>query len=143
MGPKGSATHDTWGSFTQAFEAMQQIVTSRARIGYLWPLFEMSGDKAAPHAAIIRQWLDPIVRETVASKARAREIGSTSPVEEVSFLQRLAESTEGVHRRSYRGSGGLRRLLNRYHIDTRSIAEHAFGIKRHGAFRDYPLHPRS
>jgi len=95
MGPKGSATHDTWGSFTQAFEAVQQIITSRARLGYFWPLFEVFGDKAAPHINAIRRWLDPIVSQAVEDKIRAREIGA-SPVEERYFLQHLAESTEGA-----------------------------------------------
>lgn len=95
MGPKGSATHDTWGSFAQAFEAVQHIITSRARLGYFWPLFEVFGDKTAPHVNAIRRWLDPIVGQAVEEKIRGRESCGT-PVEERSFLQHLAESTEGV-----------------------------------------------
>lgn len=73
----------------------QQIVTTRARIGYFWPLFELFGDKSAQYVDAIRQWLDPIVGQVVADKAQAREMGA-SPVEERSFLQHLAESTEGA-----------------------------------------------
>jgi hypothetical protein len=95
MGPKGSATHDAWGSFAHAFETAQQIVTSRARLGHFWPLFELFGDKSTSHVNVIRQWLDPIVSRVVDERTRARVMGATSPVEERSFLQHLADNTEG------------------------------------------------
>src|ERR1700720_1527525 len=34
IGAKGSITADSWGSFAQAFEEIQQIVTTRRRLGY-------------------------------------------------------------------------------------------------------------
>ncbi|KAL0948004.1 hypothetical protein HGRIS_010626 [Hohenbuehelia grisea] len=94
IGPKGSATHDSWGSFAQAFEQAQQIVTTRARIGYFWPLFELFEDKTSPHTAAIRRWLDPIVKEALKGKARSKAAGVTSPVGQKTFMQHLADSTE-------------------------------------------------
>jgi len=95
MGPKGSATHDTWGSFTHAFEAAQQIVTTRARLGYFWPLFELSGDKSSTHTKAIKNWLDPVVSQVLEDSTQAKISGKSSD-EETSFLQHLAESTDGI-----------------------------------------------
>ncbi|KAF4565700.1 cytochrome P450 family protein [Pleurotus pulmonarius] len=94
MGPKGSATHDSWGSFAQAFEMAQQIVTTRARLGYFWPLFELFQDKTSPHTAAIRRWLDPLVREALEQKTARSPDGGQSPVGEKNFMQHLADSTE-------------------------------------------------
>jgi hypothetical protein len=95
MGPKGSATHDTWGSFAQAFEMAQQIITTRGRLGYFWPLFELFGDKTLPHVKTIHQWLDPIVQKALDDKRKMEEAGIRSPVGEKTFLQHLADSTQG------------------------------------------------
>jgi hypothetical protein len=95
MGPKGSATEDLWGSFATAFEMAQQIITSRARIGYLWPLFELFKDKTEPHVKIIKDWLDPLVKRALDDKLRAEEAGIASPIADKTFLQHLADSTEG------------------------------------------------
>jgi hypothetical protein len=95
MGPKGSATEDAWGSFTGAFETAQQIVTTRARIGKLWPLFELFGDKLDPHVKVIQDWLDPLVKRALDDKLRKGQAGVMNPIAEKTFLQHLADSTEG------------------------------------------------
>jgi len=95
MGPKGSATEDVWGSFAGAFETAQQIITTRARIGHLWPLFEFLGDRMEPHVKIIWGWLDPLVKQALDDKLRAEKAGVTSPITDKTFLQHLADSTEG------------------------------------------------
>ncbi|CAK5276731.1 unnamed protein product [Mycena citricolor] len=92
MGPKGSATHDSWGEFAQAFEMSQLIATQRGRIGHLWPLFELFKDKNAANAAVIQAWLDPLVQQAVEDKRRLA--GINSPVADKTFLQHLADSTD-------------------------------------------------
>jgi hypothetical protein len=94
MGPKGSATEDVWGSFTAAFEMAQQIITTRARIGYLWPLFELFRDQTEPHVKIIQDWLDPLVKLALDDKLRTEEAGATGTIMDKTFLQHLADSTE-------------------------------------------------
>jgi cytochrome P450 len=94
MGPKGSATHDTWGSFAQSFEAAQQIIATRGRLGYFWPLFEFFGDKTAPHIKTIHRWLDPIVEKVLDDKTKMEQAGVRSPVEDKTFLQHLADSSQ-------------------------------------------------
>ncbi|KAK7018487.1 cytochrome P450 monooxygenase CYP63 [Favolaschia claudopus] len=94
MGPKGSATDDSWGAFAKAFEMAQQIVTDRGRIGYLWPLFELFKDKNEDNAAVIQAWLDPLVRRAIEDKRAAEKAGINSPVADKTFMQHLADSTD-------------------------------------------------
>lgn len=95
MGPKGSATEDTWGSFVEAFEISQQEVTRRGRIGYFWPLFELFHDRNKFHAKRIREWLDPLVEMALHEKSQLKSHGIiSSPVEERTFIQHLADSTD-------------------------------------------------
>ena len=95
MGPKGSATEDTWGSFMSAFESAQQNITNRGRLGpMIWPLFELFKDKNEEHSKVIRQWLDPLVQQALADKRKLEEMVS-SPIADKCFLQHLADSTNG------------------------------------------------
>jgi len=92
---RGSATDDSWGTFAQAFEAAQRIITMRARTGSIWPVFELFEDKTAPHVEIIKRWLDPLVNQTLERKATAQKAGKWSTMEEKTFLEHLADSIEG------------------------------------------------
>ncbi|KAE9397925.1 cytochrome P450 monooxygenase CYP63 [Gymnopus androsaceus JB14] len=94
MGPKGSATDDPWGSFASAFEMAQQVITTRSRYGYFWPIFELFGDKNAPHADAVHRYLDPLVKTALEEKERMAKAGVCSPVADKNFLQHLAESTD-------------------------------------------------
>ncbi|KAJ3512593.1 hypothetical protein NLJ89_g3431 [Agrocybe chaxingu] len=94
MGPKGSATEDGWGSFTKAFETAQQNITNRARIGSMWPLFELFEDKNEGHCRVIQQFLDPLVRQALADKSRMEKAGISSPLADKSFLQHLVDSAD-------------------------------------------------
>lgn len=91
----GSLTDDAWGTFVQAFQAMQHINTARVRMGLIWPLFELFHDNAAPHMEVIRQWLDPLVRHALEEKSAVRKAGIERKVGEKTFLEHLADSTEG------------------------------------------------
>ncbi|KAH0580395.1 hypothetical protein H2248_001897 [Termitomyces sp. 'cryptogamus'] len=93
MGPKGSQTQDAWGSFTGAFEMAQQIVTSRSRMGWIWPLFEMFGDKSIPYVQVIRAWLDPLVGQALRDHEATKQAGVISPIADKTFLQHLVDST--------------------------------------------------
>lgn len=95
VGERGSSTDDAWGTFVKAFEAVQKIITDRARTGTIWPIFELLNDKTAPHVDTIRQWVDPLVRQTLDEKAASKQAGINGNLEEKTFLQHLADSTEG------------------------------------------------
>lgn len=92
---RGSSTDDAWGMFVKAFEAVQQIITARARTGIIWPVFELLDDKTAPYVETIRQWVDPLVRQALEAKAASKQAGINGNIEEKTFLQHLADSTDG------------------------------------------------
>ncbi|KAJ3574394.1 hypothetical protein NP233_g1797 [Leucocoprinus birnbaumii] len=98
MGPKGSATQDTWGEFANAFDEAQMNITKRARIGYLWPLLELFRDRNRRHAKVIGEWLDPLVQRALEEKRSLKANGggesAESPVSDKTFLQHLADSTD-------------------------------------------------
>jgi hypothetical protein len=94
---RGSATDDSWGTFAQAFEAAQRIITMRARSGSIWPVFELFEDKTAPHVEIIKKWLDPLVKQTLEHKVASQKISHWNTIEEKTFLEHLADSTEGLY----------------------------------------------
>jgi hypothetical protein len=95
MGPKGSVTSDSWGSFAQAFEEMQQIMTNRRRLGHIWPLFELFGDRTAPHVTTIRNFLDPLVRQVLIDKEAMEKGGIQRSIDEKTFIEHLADNTKG------------------------------------------------
>lgn len=92
---RGSTTNDAWGTFARAFETLQHINTLRARMGLIWPIFELFKDKAAPYVDTIRQWLDPLVRQALEDNAAAKQAGIKSNVGEKTFLQHLIDNTQG------------------------------------------------
>jgi cytochrome P450 len=94
MGAKGSSTSDSWGSFTQAFEEIQLIITRRRQLGNTWPLFELLGDRTMPHVMNIRKFLDPIVERVLLDKQTSEKAGTDVPIDQRTFLQHLADSTE-------------------------------------------------
>ena len=95
MGPKGSATNDEFGSFAQAFELAQCVITQRARLGYFWPVAELRKNKIKEAGIITKKWLDPLVQRAIDEKAKAKRAGIEAPVSERTFMEHLAQSTEG------------------------------------------------
>ena len=95
MGPKGSATNDTFGSFAQAFEQAQIVITLRARLGYFWPIFELFRDKMKGPSRETKSWLDPIVKHALEEKENSKRLGVEAPITQRTFLEHLAQSTEG------------------------------------------------
>jgi hypothetical protein len=95
MGPKGSATGDTWGSFAQAFEMAQLNITNRGRLGPIWRLFELFKDNNEEHCTVVKQWLGPLVERALETKRNMESAGISSPIAEKNFLQNLTDSTDG------------------------------------------------
>lgn len=94
LGSKGAATDDAFGAFVRAFEASQDIITTRQVRGYFWPVRELFQDKVAPHAAVIGAFLEPIVQRTLDRKAKMRAAGVSPTTEHDTFLDYLADHTE-------------------------------------------------
>ena len=75
---------------------MAQVnVTHRARLGSIWPLFELAGDRNEEHVRVIREFLDPLVQSALDDRGRREAVGISSTITEKTFLQHLAENTNG------------------------------------------------
>lgn len=66
-------------------------IANRTRTGKPWPLFELFHDKTAKHRKVIQDWLQPIVREALHSKAAAARGEDTG---EGTFLSHLTKTTD-------------------------------------------------
>jgi Cytochrome P450 len=82
-------------SFAKAFEDIQQVIVNRGAMGRIWPLFDIFYDKALPYADAIRRWLDPIMQQVLEHKKNTKRTGRGSDVNQSSFLEYLADSSDG------------------------------------------------
>lgn len=48
-----------------AFAQSQELIAARARIGWIWPLFEIFKDKTKEPMRVVNGFLDPILKEAV------------------------------------------------------------------------------
>ncbi|KAF8528399.1 cytochrome P450 monooxygenase pc-1 [Hysterangium stoloniferum] len=73
--------------FARAFADAQISVSRRARLGVLWPLFEIFGDRTAGDMRVVRGFIEPIVQDAM----RKRKEGGVAveKLEEESLLQHL------------------------------------------------------
>ncbi|PCH34632.1 cytochrome P450 monooxygenase CYP63 [Wolfiporia cocos MD-104 SS10] len=95
MSAKGSATEDDFGSFAQAFEAVQVNILKRARRGYFWPAYELFGrDPQAKHMEVIEKWLTPMLERVLENKSKMRDAGVRNTLDQSIFLEFLADHTE-------------------------------------------------
>ncbi|KAL6302061.1 cytochrome P450 [Sparassis latifolia] len=61
-------------SFASAFAGAQHVIASRTRIGWVWPLLEITGERTVPHMRVVDAFLGPILAEALRKKEqRARE----------------------------------------------------------------------
>lgn len=97
MSAKGSATKDEFGDFVQSFEVAQEIVVRRSGKGYFWPITQLFKDDIQPHADVISKFLEPMISRVLRNKAQMKEAGIASSVEQSTFLDYLADNTEGLY----------------------------------------------
>ncbi|KAJ3969298.1 cytochrome P450 [Lentinula raphanica] len=91
MGPKGSAIDDEFGSFAWAFEDVQIKISTRMRIGNIWPLFEFFHDSTEKSNAVVHDFLRPLVDKALDRRNRKH---IETDEEDETFLDHLARSTE-------------------------------------------------
>ena len=89
---------DGFGSFTDAFMAIQEQLCRRNLLGGSWPLFELFEDKCEKHKRVIRGWVDPLVTRAVQIQKEMKEKGQTVDPKDTTFLEYLATTTEGISR---------------------------------------------
>ncbi|KAF9459406.1 CYP63 cytochrome P450 monooxygenase-like protein [Collybia nuda] len=66
-----SAGSDRANEFARAFLAAQEIISSRERNGWIWPLMEIKEDKTKEPMKIVNAYLAPIIKEAIAKKEAA------------------------------------------------------------------------
>lgn len=96
LGPKGSAIEGEFGEFAQAFEEAQQLVSTRARLGNIWPLIEFFGDRTSKAVAAINRYLGPMVQTVLQEKRKAQSSGFTKTGEDTNFLQYMSKKIDGM-----------------------------------------------
>lgn len=55
-------------SFSNAFLEAQIAVSTRDRLGWVWPLYEIFGDKTKEPMSVVNAYLEPIIKEAVQKK---------------------------------------------------------------------------
>lgn len=97
LGPKGSAIEGSFGSFATAFEEAQQILSARARKRALWKFAEFFHNESDAPVKVIREYLDPLVRQALDEKEQYKSLDKDAEEETSgSFLRYLAMSTDDV-----------------------------------------------
>lgn len=56
---------DAADAFASAFLAAQVVISTRERLGWIWPLFEIWQDKSKAPMKIVNAFIEPIVREAI------------------------------------------------------------------------------
>ena len=65
LGPKGSMAEGDYGGFVYAFEEIQAAITARSRRSWIWPLYELFGDRTKSHNEAIDDWVRNFVSQLV------------------------------------------------------------------------------
>ncbi|EMD40892.1 hypothetical protein CERSUDRAFT_111473 [Gelatoporia subvermispora B] len=65
--PDATATAE---AFAAAFNGAQHVISSRGRVGWVWPLFEIFKDKSVEHMKVVDSFLEPILKEALTKKER-------------------------------------------------------------------------
>ncbi|TFK23190.1 cytochrome P450 monooxygenase pc-1 [Coprinopsis marcescibilis] len=89
---EGQSTREN--AFSKAFLDAQIIITERERNGWMWPLFEIFGDKSKAPMVAVSKFLDPIIQEAIRKNAERTSIDGNKDVEEAeTLLDNLVKST--------------------------------------------------
>lgn len=98
--------------FARAFLQSQEIISSRERYGWIWPLAEIWEDQSKAPMKIVNAYLDPIIQEAIEKKKAApptEEKKLDSHVEDgETLIDHLVSLTSGKNRYSR----GLLRCLH-------------------------------
>jgi len=95
MGTKGTQAEGGYGSFVTAFENALVLLPIRSRLGrYMWPLAELSGDKARPHRKEIDFWIQPLLDLAFSRREQwVRGGGDEKKAAGETFIDHLVSST--------------------------------------------------
>ncbi|KAG8959346.1 hypothetical protein FRC00_001704 [Tulasnella sp. 408] len=93
-GAKGAAAEGGYGSFVNAFETAQVLITRRLALGpYGWAMAEFFNDSVTKHTSVVDSYLEPLVRDAV---QRRKNLKPEEKGEYENFLDHLVDSTSDV-----------------------------------------------
>ncbi|CAK5281882.1 unnamed protein product [Mycena citricolor] len=72
--------------FTAAYNQAMLQIAFRQRVGWVWPLFEILGDKTVKPMKVVDRFIDPLIEAALAKKARGGHLSA-------SLLDELIRST--------------------------------------------------
>ena len=85
--------------FTQAFSEAQLAIAYRARIGWVWPWYELIKSSTADAMAKVDEFLDPILKEAVRKAQEEKAMGQDQKKDEIeddeTLLGHLVRFTSG------------------------------------------------
>lgn len=84
--------------FARAFADAQISISTRSRIGILWPLFEIFKDRTKDDMDQVKSFIEPIVRDAMNKRAG----GEKAEKADDSLLQHLLNVTDGARARAHR-----------------------------------------
>ncbi|KAH0579505.1 hypothetical protein H2248_002361 [Termitomyces sp. 'cryptogamus'] len=62
--------------FATAFAQAQEVISSRERYGWIWPMMEIFEDRTKKPMETVRAYLDPIIQDAIVKNANAPKTGS-------------------------------------------------------------------
>ncbi|KAG6885432.1 hypothetical protein C0993_001749 [Termitomyces sp. T159_Od127] len=86
--------------FATAFAQAQEVISSRERYGWIWPLTEIFEDKTKKPMKIVRAYLDPIIQDAIAKnnaapKNESKEKSESHVEEGETLIDHLINITSG------------------------------------------------
>ncbi len=81
--------------FSKAFFEAQQILSSRLREGWLWPLFEIRRDKTDTPMKVVRGFVEPIIQAALDRK-KASDSADKKSGDDETLLDHLVNKTSGM-----------------------------------------------
>ncbi|KAF8174326.1 cytochrome P450 [Mycena galopus ATCC 62051] len=64
-------------AFLAAFNESMLYIAGRVRVGYIWPILEMSTDKTVAPMQIVNAYIDPIIHDAVEKQKLAKSVGAS------------------------------------------------------------------
>ncbi|KAG9046265.1 hypothetical protein FS837_004762 [Tulasnella sp. UAMH 9824] len=96
-GAKSASVEGGYGSFVNAFESAQVLITKRLAMGpYGWAMAEFFNDSVKKHMRVVDSYLEPLVSDAVQRRKNLKPEEKGEKHEYESFLDHLVDSTSDV-----------------------------------------------
>ena len=90
------AAHHPSSRFASAFGDALVVTGRRSSYGAIWPLFEMFEDKTSKHMKVLREFVDPIVKDAI-EKRRRGGVEKKELDDSDTLLDNLVNRTDGSY----------------------------------------------